>query len=337
MAQHDMNIANQSFPSFRSDLNNALSAIQTTHSGTSRPTGAVAGQIWLDTTSATSPTLKFYDGADDISLATVNYTTNTVDWLDSSVTITGLSTTATGTVLTLTDSAHTTSVNMICGNNTALRFNELTANGSNYIGLKAPASLSADLTFTLPSTDGTSGQFLKTDGAGNLSFSSSLPTSSVGITQLSATGSPSSSTFLRGDNSWASAGATAGQVIQVVTATDLTQRSTTSTSFVTGSNTLSVTITPASSSNKIFILVTGEAWGSGQRTMYTIYRGSTNLGATDGMTESRLDWSTLAMSYLDSPATTSATTYQVYFKTNGSTGYLNNFNTSSITAFEIKG
>jgi len=128
-----------------------------------------------------------------------------------------------------------------------------------------------------------------------------------------------------------------GKVLQVVTATDLTQRSTTSTSFVTGSNTLSVTITPASSSNKIFILVTGEAWGSGQRTMYTIYRGSTNLGATDGMTESRLDWSTLAMSYLDSPATTSATTYQVYFKTNGSTGYLNNFNTSSITAFEIAG
>jgi hypothetical protein len=101
--QHDYNIANQSFPSFRTDLNNALSAIQTCNSGTSRPTGAVAGQIWLDTTSATSPTLKIYDGADDISLATINYTTNTVDWLDSSVSITGLSTTATGTVLTLAD------------------------------------------------------------------------------------------------------------------------------------------------------------------------------------------------------------------------------------------
>lgn len=103
MAQHDYNIANQGFSSFRSDLNNALSAIQTTNSGTSLPTGAVAGQIWLDTTSATTPTLKFYDGADSISLATINYTTNTVDWLDSSVTITGLSTTATGTILTITD------------------------------------------------------------------------------------------------------------------------------------------------------------------------------------------------------------------------------------------
>ena len=85
MAQHDYNIANQSFPSFRTDLNNVLSAINTSNSGTSRPSGAVAGTIWLDTTSATTPTLKFYDGADDISLATLDYTANTVNWLDSSV------------------------------------------------------------------------------------------------------------------------------------------------------------------------------------------------------------------------------------------------------------
>jgi len=104
MAQHDMNIANQGFPAFRSDLNNALSAINSTHSGSSTPSGAVAGTIWLDTTNATNPTLKFYDGADNISLATIDYTANTVDWLDSSVSITGLSTSATGTVLTLSDS-----------------------------------------------------------------------------------------------------------------------------------------------------------------------------------------------------------------------------------------
>jgi hypothetical protein len=172
MAQHDYNIANQSFPSFRSDLNNALSAIQTNNSGTSRPTGAVAGQIWLDTTSATTPTLKFYDGADDISLATINYTSNTVDWLDSSITITGLSTSATGTVLTLSDTASTSSVNLIIDNQKEVRFRETTANGTNYVGLKAPASLSADLTYTLPSADGTSGQFLSTNGSGILSFAS---------------------------------------------------------------------------------------------------------------------------------------------------------------------
>ena len=170
MAQHDLNIANQSFPSFRSDLNNALSAIQTTHSGTTRPTGAVAGQIWLDTTTATSPTLKYYDGADDISLATIDHSANTVNWLDSTVSITGLSTTATGTVLTLSDSANTTTVNLILDNQKEIRFRETTANGTNYIALKAPASVSADLTFTLPASDGTNGQVLSTNGSGVLSF-----------------------------------------------------------------------------------------------------------------------------------------------------------------------
>ena len=170
MSQHDYNIANQGFPAFRSDLNNALSAIQTTNSGTSRPSGAVAGQLWLDTTSATTPTLKYFDGTDDISLATIDHTANTVNWLDSTVSITGLSTTATGTVLTLSDTATTSTVNLIIDNDKEIRFREATANGTNYVSLSAPASLSADVTFTLPATDGTSGQVLTTNGSGVLSF-----------------------------------------------------------------------------------------------------------------------------------------------------------------------
>ena len=85
MAQGDYLIQNQSFPSFRSDLNSTLEAINTSNSGTSRPTSAVAGTVWLDTTNATNPTLKFFDGTDDISLAQLDYSANTVNWLDSSV------------------------------------------------------------------------------------------------------------------------------------------------------------------------------------------------------------------------------------------------------------
>jgi hypothetical protein len=170
MAQHDYNIANQGFSSFRSDLNNALSAIQTNNSGTSRPTGAVAGQLWLDTTTATSPTLKYYDGADDISLATIDHTANTVNWLDSTVSITGLSTTATGTVLTLSDSATTSTVNLIIDNDKEIRFREATANGTNFVSLSAPATLASDVSFTLPSADGANGQALVTNGSGVLSF-----------------------------------------------------------------------------------------------------------------------------------------------------------------------
>ena len=87
MAQHDMNIANQSFPDFRTDLNNSLSAINSMHSGTSRPSGAVAGTLWLDTTNSgsNSLTVKFYDGSDDITFATINTSANTVDFSDSSI------------------------------------------------------------------------------------------------------------------------------------------------------------------------------------------------------------------------------------------------------------
>ena len=81
----DFTIANQSFPSFRSDLNTVLSAINTMNSGTSRPSSAVAGTMWLDTTSASSPTIKFFDGTDDISFATIDYSANTVNFLDSTV------------------------------------------------------------------------------------------------------------------------------------------------------------------------------------------------------------------------------------------------------------
>ena len=170
MAQHDFNIANATFPSVRSDINSALTAINTSQSGTSRPASAVAGTIWLDTTSATTPTLKYYDGADDISLATLDHTANTVNWLDSTVSITGLSSTATATVLTLSDSENISTVNLIIDNDKEIRFREATANGTNYVSLSAPASLSADLTFTLPATDGTSGQVLVTNGSGVLSF-----------------------------------------------------------------------------------------------------------------------------------------------------------------------
>ena len=50
-----------------------------------------------------------------------------------------------------------------------VRIFEDTDNGSNYVGLNA-GSISSSFTLTLPTADGSSGQFLKTDGSGALSF-----------------------------------------------------------------------------------------------------------------------------------------------------------------------
>src|SRR5210317_688287 len=154
MAQGDYLIQNQSFPSFRSDLNDTLEAINTSNSGTSRPSSAVAGTIWLDSTNATSPTLKFFDGNDDISLATLDYTANTVNWLDSTV-----------------------SVNIVSDTTPQLG-GDLDVNGNDIVSVS-----NGNITFTpdgtgkviidglsFPTSDGTADQVLKTDGAGNLSF-----------------------------------------------------------------------------------------------------------------------------------------------------------------------
>jgi len=154
MAQGDYNIQNQSFPSFRSDLNSTLSAINSSNSGTSRPSSAVEGTIWLDTTVAATPTLKFYDGSDDISLATIDYSANTVNWLDSTV---------------VADLVNDTTPQL--GGN-------LDVNGNSIVSVS-----NGNITFTpdgtgkviidglsYPTADGTANQVLTTDGSGNLSF-----------------------------------------------------------------------------------------------------------------------------------------------------------------------
>lgn len=56
------------------------------------------------------------------------------------------------------------------GNTGELRFEDLAAGGSFYVGFKAPDTLSASKIWTLPVTDGSSGQVLSTDGAGTLGW-----------------------------------------------------------------------------------------------------------------------------------------------------------------------
>ena len=52
----------------------------------------------------------------------------------------------------------------------SVKLYEDTDNGTNFVALKAPNAVTSDTTLTLPDGDGTSGQFLRTDGSGQLSF-----------------------------------------------------------------------------------------------------------------------------------------------------------------------
>ena len=73
MSQHDLTIANQGFPAFRSDLNNALQALGSTQSGSSAPSPTFAHQMWIDTSSAPN-VLKVRNADNDawITVGTLN-------------------------------------------------------------------------------------------------------------------------------------------------------------------------------------------------------------------------------------------------------------------------
>ena len=79
MPQHDLVLDNGSGAAFRADANNALAALGSTMKGPNAPPAPIAGMMWLDddTPSASVWTLKLYDGADWISIATFDISANT--------------------------------------------------------------------------------------------------------------------------------------------------------------------------------------------------------------------------------------------------------------------
>lgn len=171
-----------------------------------------------------------------------------------------------------------------------IRLYEDTDNGSNYVGFGAAASIAANLMWTLPSADGTSGQFMKTDGSGTLSF-------------------------------------TSPKLIQYVILTSSSDESTTSTSMQASS--LSGSITPTSTSNKIVAIAfvptfAGRAAGSpsdifmdlrirnttNSTTLGQARAGGTLIAASSAVAPFYAG--TLVMGQETAPST-SATTYQIQY------------------------
>lgn len=159
--------------------------------------------------------------------------------------------------------------------------------------------------------------------------------------------------------SWGSIGR--GKILQVVSTTKTDAFTTTSTTFtdVTG---LSLSITPSSASSKILVIATIDAHGTaGTNSGLTrLMRDATPIAISDSagsrkqstsIVTSNADTSDFtSVTYLDSPATTSATTYkwQVENNVSGQTVYVNRTATdtnstqygravSSITVMEVAG
>lgn len=122
MAQHDFSIANQGFPAFRADLNDALGAIASSSSGTTAPSVPYANQLWMDTTNHILK-VRNEDNNAWISICTLDQISNKV---------------------------------------TSINANQINVDG---------------VVYTLPTTDGSSGQVLQTNGSGVLAFGTGGSTS----------------------------------------------------------------------------------------------------------------------------------------------------------------
>jgi len=134
-----------------------------------------------------------------------------------------------------------------------------------------------------------------------------------------------------------------GKVLQVVTNTHATRFSTSSTSFVAATG-YTIAITPSATSSKIFVTASSmvDTGASGRVGYATLYRDSTNLGNSSGIgaiySDSGRAYAPITMSVLDSPSTTSAITYQVYWRTNGGAVVFNDTEgEAQLTAFEVSG
>jgi len=157
---------------------------------------------------------------------------------------------------------------------------KLVHSGGNSVSLTTPTNNpSSNVTFKLPQADGSANQLLKTDGSGNLGWATDQ----------------------------------GGKILQVIEATSST---TVTTSGNTEADLLTLSITPASSSNKVLLFLSidvqvtastnGKAW-------VRLYRGTSSgtliRTLKDGSEANETASLSLTGTKLDSPSTSSAQTY----------------------------
>jgi hypothetical protein len=143
---------------------------------------------------------------------------------------------------------------------------------------------------------------------------------------------------------WATPTPTGRKIVQIITGSTSTQTGSSSATYA--DTTLTATITPTLASSQILVFVTQagcQKFSSNTSMGLRLVRGATTIlqmanaaGGTGSTVE--INWGTIAATYLDSPATTSATTYKTQFNsTAGSsqTTVQHNTPTSTIVLMEV--
>ena len=161
MAQADGVVSNGTGAAVRSDINGQLAALFTSHSGATEPATTYAYQPWADTT---ANVYKLRNGANSAWIELFE-----LDGEFGSKVFNG---------------------NITLNAQGDLRFAD--SDSSNWVAFQAPATVASNVTWTLPSTDGTSNQAIVTNGSGTLSWASPLLASGgtvTGALEIGTTGS----------------------------------------------------------------------------------------------------------------------------------------------------
>jgi hypothetical protein len=197
---------------------------------------------------------------------------------------------------------------------------------------------SSAATTTLPATVVTT---TGTQTLSNKTIDATQLTGTVATSNL-GTGTADATTFLRGDQTYAAAGG--GLVLQVLNATSTTETVMNNDTWVDVGITLA--ITPSAISSKV--LITANASGCGKATSNTylelrLLKDATVLAVIEQRGGYTADTSankvgTISTSYLDSPSTTSATTYKLQGRSGSNNAYAqvgDSNPTHTITLMEI--
>jgi hypothetical protein len=199
-------------------------------------------------------------------------------------------------------------------------------------------------------TGATAGDLITTESFYVSSVLNAIPATAGAVTNAYLQSGAVTAAKMGANGTWAPT----GTVVQVVSSTTITMVSTNNTSWTTTGH--SVSITPKFSNSQILVMNTAKCYtaiSGGQGGAFTLYRNSTNLSGGAGVEMSGLRVngsvsdlvSQCAITYLDSPATTSATTYTIYMQSeNGATvsycssaGALSTNGFGSLVAMEIIG
>jgi hypothetical protein len=241
------------------------------------------------------------------------------------------------------DSNFLSRVDLDLDNRKALRLHESGTNSANYIALRAPSSLSSNVTLDFPATAGSSGECLSTNGSGTLSWTNEIEKA----TKLKTARTINGTSFDGSANISISAGKTL-QVVETVGPTTGTQIYYNSSSWTT---VISRTITLADTNNKALVQWAGGfAYGDeatarlAGRLVRTVSGSDTEIFYNehvvkrDSVHGGQIKGFQSAYNKLDSPGTTSQITYAFQVKKtagNNNTFYLKN-NYHSLVCFEIE-